>query len=178
MSGDRAAAGLLALALAGCGYSVTRLLPSAYQKIYVEPFVNRIPITAEVSERFGFQTSLPELEEKVTRGVINRFLFDGNLRITTKPEEADLKLEGELIDFNRQPVRRLEDGAVEEYRLNLAASVSARDREGKVIWQESNLVGDTTYFVTGALAKSESTAVDDLVTDFSRRIVEGIIENW
>lgn len=169
---------LALLALAGCGYSATRLLPAAYQTVYVEPFANRIPITEEVSERFGFQTSLPELEERVTRGVINRFLFDGSLRVTTKPEEADLKLGGEIIDFYRQPVRRLEDGTVEEYRLNLAASVSARDREGKVIWSDANLVGDTTYFVTGALAKSETVAVDDLITDFSRRIVEGIVENW
>ena len=57
----------LLAAMAGCGYSATRLLPSSYQTIYVEPFENKIGITQEASERQGFQTNIPLLEEQVTR---------------------------------------------------------------------------------------------------------------
>lgn len=174
----RVVAFLLLASLAGCGYSATRLLPAQYRTLYVEAFTNQIPITEEIDERLGFQANLPELEEKVTRGVIDRFLFDGNLRLTTKKEEADLILEGKITDFLRQPVRRLDDDSVEEYRLNLTASLTLRDRNGKFLFEEPSLIGDTTYFLTGASAKKESVAVDELITDFSRRVVERVIEYW
>ena len=163
--------------LAGCGYTATRILPSYYRTIYVESFQNAIPITQETSER-GFITNYPELEEKVTQGVINRFLFDGNLRIINKPDQADLVLTGKILDFYRQPIRRENDDTVQEYRLNLSASVTLRDKQGKLLLEEPTLVGDTTYSLTGASAKSEVAAVDDLITDFSRRIVEWVIEYW
>ena len=172
------AAWILTLLLAGCGYTTSRLLPAAYRTIYVEPLKNQIPITEEVNEQLGYQANLPQLQEDVTRGVIDRFLFDGNLRVTTKREEADLVLDGEIIDFLRQPVRRLEDGSAEEYRLNLTAHLTLRDRKGTQVFEEPGLIGDTTYFVTGTSAITETVAVDNLITDFSRRVVERVVENW
>ncbi|MBI3322100.1 MAG: hypothetical protein HYZ94_00265 [Candidatus Omnitrophica bacterium] len=164
--------------LAGCGYSATRLLPASYQTIYVEAFDNKIPITEEFSERVGYIANVPQLEEKVTQGVIDRFLFDGNLRVTNQPETADLVLTGELRDFYRQAIRKLDDSTVEEYRLNLTASLTLRDKRGKLLLEEPNLVADSTYFLSGSLARTETAAVDDLITDFSRRVVEWVIEYW
>ncbi len=169
---------LCLLFLAGCGYSASRLLPAYYQTIYVEALDNKIPITEEFSERVGYISNVPQLEEKVTQGVIDRFLFDGNLRVTNKPETADLILTGELRDFHRQPIRRLDNSTVEEYRLNLTASMTLRDKAGKLLLEEPNLVADSTYFLSGSLARTETAAVDDLITDFSRRAVEWVIEYW
>ena len=168
----------LAVGLSGCGYTATRILPAYYRTIYIEPFQNRIPITKDVTEKIGFVTNYPEIEEKVTQGVINRFLFDGNLRVTNQPEKADLVLTGLVFDFYRQPLRRKEDDTVEEYRLNLSASLTLRDKTGKTLLQEPAMVGDVTYFLTGPSARSEAAAVEDLITDFSRRVVEWIIEYW
>ncbi len=179
MRGIRFCFSLAVLLLAGCGYTATRTLPAYYRTIYIEPFQNRIPITQEVSERAGFITNYPEIEERVTRAVLNRFLFDGSLRITNKPETADLIMTGTLLDFYRQPIRRGDDGvAVEEYRLNLSSSVTLREKSGKLLLEEPALVADTTYFLTGPSSKSETTAVDELVTDYSKRIVEWVIEYW
>lgn len=164
--------------LAGCGYSTSRLLPAAYRTIYIEPFRNGIQITEETSDRLGLQTTLPEIEETVTREVINQFLTDGNLRVTTQREKADLVLEGELTNFYRQSLRRLPDNTVEEYRLNLSASLKLHDRSGKLVFSEPNLVGDATYFAAGSSAADESSAVTKLVSDFSRRVVERVIEDW
>ena len=171
---------LLLLLVAGCGYSATRLLPSNYRTIYVEPFENKIGITQETSDRVGFQTNLPGLEEQVTRAVIDRFLLDGNLRVTNKKESADLVMDGKMLDFFRQVTRSAtnDSNTVEEYRLNLVASLTVRDREGKLVVDEPNLVGDTSYFLTGPSATSESSAVSSLVTDFARRVVERVVENW
>jgi len=170
----------LGVVLSGCGYSATRLLPPNYRMIYVEPFENKIGITEETSERVGFQTNIPGLEEQITRAVIDRFLLDGNLRVTNKKESADLVMDGKLLDFFRQVVRSATNDSktAEEYRLNLVASLAVRDREGKLIVDETNLVGDTSYFVTGSSATSESTAINTLITDFARRVVERVIENW
>ena len=167
------------LLLSSCGYTATRILPAYYRTIYVESFQNRIPIAEEIGERVGFVSNFPEIEERVTREVINRFLFDGNLRVTNQPDKADLVLTGNLLDFYRQPLRRKDDDStVEEYRLNLTASVTLRDRKGKLLLEQPALIGDSTYFVTGPTARTETAAVDELVTDFSRRVVEWVIEYW
>lgn len=168
----------LSLVSAGCGYSTSRLLPAQYRVIYVEPFENQVPVTEELTERFGYRSDLPGLEEDVTRGVIDRFLFDGNLRITTQMEKADLILRGKITDFYRQAVRRADDDTIEEYRLNLAASLNVRDSKGNLVLEEPDLVADTTYFLTGASATSETVALKNLFTDFSRRVVERVVENW
>ena len=169
----------LAAGFSGCGYTATRILPTYYRTIYIEPFQNKIPITKDVTDKTGFITNFPELEQRVTREVINQFLFDGNLRVTHKPETADLVLTGSIFDFYRQALRRqASDNTVDEYRLNLSASLTLREKNGKLLLQEPAMVGDSTYFVTGPSAKSESAAVDGLVTDFSRRVVEWVIEYW
>ncbi len=171
-------AGLISLSLAGCGYSATRLLPASYRTIYIEPFQNQIPITEEVTERTGYQSNLPELQEKVTRAVISQFLFDGNLRVITNRDAADLVLEGVINSFYRQDVRKADDYTVEEYRLNLVSKVTLRNKEGLVIFTEPSLVGDVSYFVSGSSATSESSAVDSLMNEFGRRVVERVVENW
>ena len=164
--------------LPSCGYTATRILPAHYRTIYVEPIQNRIPITEEIGEKAGFVTNFPQIEERVTREVIQRFLIDGNLRIANQPNQADLVLTGNLLDFYRQALRRRDDDTVEEYRLNLTVGLTLRDKEGKLLLEEPALIGDSTYFVSGPSAKTESAAVDDLVTDFSRRVVEWVIEYW
>lgn len=167
------------LLIAGCGYSTRSLLPSSYRAIYVEPFANRLATTAETSELQPFVAAIPLLEEDVTKAVINRFIFDGQLRVTPHREDASLVLTGELRDFHRQPIQQHEDGTAEAYRLNLIADLVLRERaSGVVVWEEHGFVGDTTYFVTGSLAISEATALDNLRTDFARRVVERTIEDW
>lgn len=173
---------VLALGLAvaaGCGYSTQSLLPSNYRKIFVEPFTNTLAITEESTEVQRVVTSLPRLGEDVTNEVIKRFIFDGHLRVTPRREEADLVLTGEIVDFHRQALRLTDQGTIEEYRLNLVANLVLRDpKEATLVWEEPGFVGDTTYFLSGPSAKSESTAVQAMLTDFAKRVVERTIENW
>lgn len=179
MSRRRWLAAALGLALAGCGYSTQSLLPSNYRKIYIEPFINRLSITQESTEIQRFATSLPRLEEDVTNEVIERFIFDGHLRVTTNRQEADLILSGELVDFHRQALRLNDQGTVEEYRLNLVANIALRDpKGGELVWEEAGFIGDTTYFLSGTSSKTETSAVQALLTDFAKRVVERTIENW
>lgn len=166
--------------LIGCGYTTRSFVAPSMKTIYIEPFANKIDITSELSEHRKYKTYFPLLEAKITRAVVDRFVFDGNLRIG-KPETADVILKGELINYAKDALRYETDdnSTVEEYRLSIAVNISLVDRkENKILWEHNNFVGDTTYFTSGSSAKSEGTALSDAVKDLARRIVALTIEEW
>jgi outer membrane lipopolysaccharide assembly protein LptE/RlpB len=166
------------LFVAGCGYTTHSLLPSNYKTIYVDSFGNKIKVTAEQSNIRMYRGYRPGLEGDITKATIDRFLFDGNLRIA--PENtANLILKGELIDFRKEPLRYDANDNIEEYRLVLTVNMELIDpATDKVVWKENSFSGETTYTTGGSLAKDESTAVVDGVNDLARRIVERTIEAW
>jgi len=164
--------------IAGCGYTTRSMVSTKFKTIYVEPFLNKIDITNEIDTANKYKIYKPMLETDLTTAVVNKFLVDGSLRPIAK-ESADLVLKGELTEFRRDPLRYTEADEVEEYRLNLVVNISMWDnRENKLIWQEQGFTGDTTYFTTGTSAKSETTAINDAITDLARRIVEREVEQW
>ena len=101
----------------GCGYT-TRSFVSNIKTIYVEPFKNKIEYTTESNRR----TYYPLMEVKLTNAVTNRFMFDGNLRVTAK-DRADVILKGELLDYRRDPLRYTENNDVQEYRITVTVSL-------------------------------------------------------
>ena len=165
--------------LGGCGYTTRSMISSKFKTIYITPFMNKIDITKETDTAAKYKIYKPLLETDITQAVTNRFLLDGNLK-PAKKETADLVLKGELIEFRRDALRYTQDtDEVEEYRVSLITNISLWDnREDKLIWEENNFVGDTTYFTTGPLRKSDNTAATDAVSDLARRIVERAVEQW
>ena len=157
-----------------CGYSTNLLLASGVRTIHVEDIKNSIDYTQENTN----DIYIPLLEVKVRNAIIDRFLFDGHLKVA-QPDKADVTLKGELISYDRSVLRRTDNDNVEEYRVRVTVNVTLWDRtKEKVIWQENAFSGESDYFVTGPLAKSETVAINDAVTDLARRIVERSIENW
>lgn len=164
--------------ISGCGYTTRSAISAKFKTIYITPFVNKVDITQESYVANKYRIYRPTLDTDVTKSVINRFLFDGNLR-PVKEEAADLILKGELMEFRKDPLRYDSNDVVIEYRVNLIVNISLWDRrENKLIWQENNFTGDTTYFTTGSLAKSEDAAINDALSDLARRIVERTVEDW
>ncbi|MFA5039077.1 MAG: LPS assembly lipoprotein LptE [Candidatus Omnitrophota bacterium] len=175
-----ALAGLfLSVLFAGCGYTTRGgfVNQTGYKTIYVEPFVNKINTTSEYSEGSRFKSYFPLLESTISNIVVERFNFDGSLR-TAQREKADLVLTGDLINYRRDSLRTSDDNP-EEFRVTLFVNIKLTDNKtGKVLWQKDGFAGDTTYFVTGALAKTESQAIRDAAVDLARRIVETTVEAW
>jgi hypothetical protein len=160
------------LILAGCGYSTGSLLPSNYKTIFVENFKNSASFQSRNIQY------VPLLEVKTRDAVVNRFLFDGNLRIG-RPETADLVLQGELKGFERQELRITENQDVQEFRINIFVDLTLWDPvDKKVVWSEPNFSGEATYFVTGPQATPESAAIEAALTDLARRVVERTLEDW
>lgn len=169
---------LLSAAISGCGYTTGSLLPADIKTIHIKTFTNKIDITREVSETSRYRTYAPLLEVNITKEVIDRFIYDGNLKVVDEVN-ADLMLTGELIDYNRQVLRYDVSDEAEEYRLSLAVSLKLRDRRSdEIMWEEQNFIGDAAYFTSGSLAKSEDTALDEAIADLARRIVERTVEGW
>lgn len=157
--------------VSGCGYTNRAVLPNNIRSIAILPFKTEIP-----PERV--YTFEPGFEIDVTEGVIKRILFDGNLKVKDL-SKADARLEGVIIDYYQEATRYNSLQSVSEYRLYLVCRLKLIDqRTDEVIWEESSFSGDTEYFLEGARAKPEATALTSVIDDFAKNVVDRIVEDW
>ncbi len=167
----------------GCGYTSRSMITNKYKYIYITPFMNKIDFTQESAVANKYKIYRPMLETEITKAVISKFIFDGNLKIKEK-SAADLILKTELVEFRKDPLRYSENDEVDEYRLNITVNISLWDnRENSVIWEEKNFTGDYSYFpltstLTNSVKKSDDQAVVEAIKDLARRIVERTVEQW
>lgn len=164
----------MTLLVAGCGYTTKSLLPDNYNTVFVQPFENKIDFVNADDRKLY----VAGLENRVREAIVDRYLFDGNLRVADQ-DTADLVLKGKLIRFQREELRLQNDDTVKEYRIRVTVSMTLWDPvQDKVVWEEPAFAGESTYYTTGTLAKSESQAIDDAVEDLANRAVARTIENW
>lgn len=169
---------LAASLFSGCGYTRKSLLAETIKSIHVAPVKNAIDLSEEVTDQKPFRVYRPGVEVELTNAVINRFIFDGNLKVAV-PETADALLETRLIDYRRDALRYSDDDDVQEYRLTIVIDVRFVERAtGRVIWSDAGLAGDTSFFISGPRAISEDRAAQLAVEDVARRVVDKTIEIW
>ena len=173
---------LFAFIISGCGYTTRSMISDKYRTIHIKQFINKIDIAREADAGSKYKLYKPNLETDITKSVINKFLFDGNLK-PVKEENADLVLKGELVEFRRDPLRT-ENDEVQEYRVNIVVNISLWDKkEDKLVWQENTFTGDYTYYprsstLPNVVEKDDDLAVNEAIVDLSRRIVERTVEQW
>ena len=161
----------------GCGYTTKSLLPPDIKSVHVAPVRNSIDLTAEVNDKSPFRAYRPGLEVDLTNAIINRFIFDGNLKISAQ-EKADAVVEATLVDYRRDPLRYSPGDDVQEYRLSITLDVVvSKVRDHKTLWTE-RVTGDTTFYLSGSRALSEDEAAAKAVDDVARRVVEKTIDVW
>lgn len=172
------AATLLGCCLAGCGYTTKSNLPKNIRSIYVQPVKNAIDLSTEVTDKRGFRVYRPGVEVDITNAITNRFIFDGNLKVSSL-EKANAILEAKLVDYRRDPLRYSEGNDVQEYRLSIVLDVTVFETvTHKVLWHDTGLVGDTSFFLSGSRAVTEDEAVVKAIEDLANRVVEKTIEIW
>lgn len=162
-----AAALLLALAAAGCGYSLRGTLPEHLQTVAVPVFVNR--------------TREPAVENIVTRAVVEAFTTNGRLRVV-RPEDADAILEGEIIGYDLQSVAFDASANVRQFRLVVTMNLRLRDvRQNTVIYQRAGVQERADFRVPGTVSDTiarEESALRTAATDIGRAIVSFTIERF
>lgn len=164
--------------MTGCGYTTKSNLSENLKTVYIAPITNAIDLSSEINDRKPFRVYRPGIEVDVTNAVINRFIFDGTFKVTVQ-EKADLIIQARLKDYRRDALRYSESEDVQEYRLSVVIEVTALDaRTKKVLWADSGLTGDTTFFLSGSRATSEDDAALRAVEDTARRVVDRTIEIW
>src|SRR5882672_12073470 len=127
-----AAAVLLALVLAGCGYGTNTRTAKDIKTIYVPFFENK---TAE-----------PNLEIKVTEQIIQNLINDNTLKVVSE-NGADAVLDGEIVDFKNQPFSFNQSLNAEEYHVVITVVCTLFNRRtNEPIWEKRNFVGDGSYF--------------------------------
>jgi len=162
----------------GCGYTTHSVMPEGDPTLYVANFVNKINVTEEASDKNVYYAYKPGMEIDITREIIDRFIFDGNYKITSQ-ETAHFLLKGQLVRFERQPLRYDANENITEYRINVVVDIELHDLEKEtIVWTENNFAGESTYRTSGRFAKSEVTAVKEAIKDLARRVVERTVENW
>jgi hypothetical protein len=161
----------------GCGYTTKIILPDNVKTIHVDTFKNNIDITKEVSAKDKYEVYRPNLEADLRDAIVSSFFLDGNFKIAAK-DSADAVLEGEILQYRKDPLR-YQNEFVQEYRISLVCDIKLiNQKDSSILFKEENITGDTTYFTTGALQKTETSALNDVMSDLARRIINKIVENW
>ncbi|MFC1620990.1 LPS assembly lipoprotein LptE [Candidatus Omnitrophota bacterium] len=163
--------------LSGCGYTTGVVLPNNIKTIQVAIFKNKIDITKEVSAKDKYEVYRPNLEVDLRDAIIERVFLDGNLKVASG-SIANAILSGEITQYRKDPLR-YQNEEVREYRISLVCDFKLLDSgNGEVLIEEDGITGDTTYFTTGTLQKSETSALTNAMQDLARRIVNRIVESW
>jgi len=153
---------VLNIFVVGCGYRLGSLLPPDLKTIAVPMFINK--------------TIEPELETFVTNGIIDELIADGTLEVTEE-ENADTILLGEIIDYNKEPIRFTEDEVTREYRLIIAVRLVFKDqRHDEIMWKATRVEGESTFFIESSLHEAELEALPDAILDLSHDVVEKVVE--
>jgi outer membrane lipopolysaccharide assembly protein LptE/RlpB len=159
--------------LSGCGYTLRTGHEFSYHTIYIPVFQSKIDISQDSPSR---QIYYPGLEVELQKVLKERIRYEGTLVTVSDSPEADLILDGEIIDFDRQALRYSRDEDIEEYRISV--KVRLRLYEGEKLLWEDTLVGEDSYLLSGSYTKTEAQAVEDALKDLAIKIVDRIVENW
>lgn len=158
--GRALALGLLAAAVAGCGYSFRGTLPEHIQTVAVPVFANK--------------TGEPAVESFLTSAVVEAFSTNGRLRVV-KREVADAVLEGEVIGYSVQSISYDSQANVRQYRLVVTMNLKLLDmKKSAVLFEEHSLREKADFQVMNAVSQTisrEETAVRTAATEIARAIV-------
>ncbi len=155
-----AALGVLLLGLTSCaGYKLgpTNGVAAREKSVQVNPFVN--------------QTLEARLTDEVTSQMRRQLQLDGTFQLATH-DPGDIVLSGVITRFERigitfAPTDTL---TVQDYQLNLTATVTARDRSsGKLLFDRA-VTGRTLMQVGSDLTSSERQALPLLAADLAKNI--------
>jgi len=158
---------LLAVALAGCGYSFRGNLPDHIKTVAVPVFTNK--------------TSEPAVESLLTSAVVQAFASNGRLRVV-KPEDADAILDGEVVGYSVQSIAFDNQANVRQYRLQVTMNLKLRDvRRNTVLFDQQGLREKADFQVLGAVSQTigaEEGAVRTAATEIGRSIVSLTVDRF
>jgi len=166
---SRAALAVLVLLSTGCGYHTAgkaNLLPSDLRTLAVPAFVN--------------QTQTYKIEQLLTAAVIQEFSTRTTYRVVTQPDSADAVLRGTVLTTSTTPLTYdSKTGRAASVLVIVSMSVSLKDKQGKVLYQNPSYVFREQYQVSQELSsffEEDSPAFQRLSREFARTLVSNVLE--
>ena len=126
---------------------------------------------------FNNQTMQPRLGDAVTQALRERMQTDGTYRLATH-DPGDVVVTGVITDYHREGVSflRTDVATAENYRVDLTAHVTARDRVTGKVLLDKNVNGYTLVQVGTDLTDAERQSLPLLAEDLARNITELLTE--
>lgn len=132
---------LTLVSLTGCGYTTKSSLDPQYQSIFVSAFQN--------------QSREYDLQAPLTNAISRKFITDNRLRVVD-PDEADLLLEGVILDYRLKGLTFDQNDDVTQYLVIVTAGVRLTDNHtGTVLWEDRLVSGESTFYSRAAGQSSD-----------------------
>jgi hypothetical protein len=165
--GPRLGLVLVAVLLAGCGYSTRGSLPDHIKTVAVPVFKNR--------------TLEPGVESAITSGVVNAFTNGGRVRVVPV-DQADAILEGEVVGYSLDGLAFDRNANVRAYRLRLVLNVEFRDvRRSALLWRQEGLEETSDFQVEGQVSDTVARgqgAVLQAASEIGRKVVNLAVDRF
>jgi len=159
-----------AVSLSGCGYRVAshNRLESDVDKLHVAPFKNETPT---------FQ-----VEQILTRAVVNAFVRRSPFNVVSDPEEADTIMTGIVQRVTADPVIFGQETFGSTFLVTLNLQVEVRNRTtGAILFQQDDYIFREQYVINVDVENFFSElnpALGRLAEDFGSSVVSTILENF
>ena len=123
------------------------------------------------------QTIEPRLSEAVTAALRKQFQRDATYRLATR-NDGDIIVTGVITRFERRELSFLPDDVltVQDYRVNLTAHFTARERTSGRVILDQPVTGQTLLRVGADLASAERQVLPVLAADLARNVVALVAE--
>ena len=169
-----AAVVVTAMLSAGCGYSLSgrgSFLPAYIKTIGVPLFQN--------------DTSVYEIDRKVTDRVISELIGRGHYTVLPERTGVDAVLSGEITSITFAPSGFNQQQQASRYALTLVAKVELRDlKANKVLWANPSLQFSEQFDVSSsssgldpnAFLRQDANAMERLASEFARAVVSAMLE--
>jgi outer membrane lipopolysaccharide assembly protein LptE/RlpB len=158
------------LLTAACGYSLRgtgSFLPPEVKKIHVPLFTNK-------TTRF-------ELDQALTRAVIDEFVARGKVEISSDPKTADATLAGIITTFSASPSGFSRSGSADHYTIYLVAGITLTEtRTKRVIYTNPSYAFNEDYEVPEGrdFESVQTEALKKIAEKFARNLVVSILEGF
>ena len=165
-------AGAGALLSAGCGYALVG------RGTVVDPSIKRIGVPL-----FRDTTGKPNLDQRITRSVVEELLKRGRFDVVQERAGVDALVDGEILRYEASPIGFSGAEGTTTQASRYGITVVARVRYAKVgavepIWSSENFSFRDEYDVGDAASffDREDQAIERLASSFARSLVAAMLE--
>ena len=152
---------LIVLCCAGCGYTAGFTMPEGIETIHVKVFEG--------------ETFYRGLDFDITQALKREILARTDLKVV-REKDADVVLSGTVDKVEEFVLREDANDVPQEMQIKLTISAVAKDRAGKVLFQEKKLNRSVRYVIV--IGEDQRLARSRALQEVAEELVYRLAEKW